>query len=85
MGMTYLYHADALQYAKHDYIKIKTPFLSVVGSEDPMIESADAFAQKSLEAGVNITYLRVEGMDHYVRRRPDIVEKSFAWLKEYIH
>jgi dienelactone hydrolase len=85
MGMTYLYHADALQYPAHDYTKIKTPFLSVIGSEDPMIESADAFAQKAKEAGVNITYLRVEGMDHYVRHRPDIVDQSFEWIKEKLN
>ena len=84
MGMTYLYHADALQYSAHDYQKIKTPFLSVVGSEDPMIASSDSFVQKAKLAGANITYLRVESMDHYVRRRPDIIEQSFEWLRQQI-
>ncbi|MGC2310119.1 MAG: alpha/beta hydrolase [Candidatus Babeliaceae bacterium] len=85
MGMTYLYHADALQYPAHDYAKIKTPFLSVIGSEDPMIESGDAFAQKAKAVGVKITYLRVDGMDHYIRRRPDIIEQSFEWLKQILN
>lgn len=31
-----------------------------------------------------ITYLRVEDMDHYVRRRPDIIEQSFEWLKHQL-
>lgn len=80
-GMTYLYHADAFQKAPVDYSKIKTPLLVVAGTEDSIIDSCDQFVQKGLEAGAPITYFRVDGMDHYIRKRPDIIEKSFAWLK----
>jgi len=51
---------------------------------DTIIDSADAFAMKAQAAGVNITYFRVEDMDHYIRRRPDIIEQSFVWLEQYL-
>jgi len=80
-GMTYLYHADAFQTPPIDYSKIKTPFLVVAGAEDSIIDSCDQFVQKGMDAGAPITYFRVDGMDHYVRKRPDIIDKSFEWLK----
>lgn len=80
-GMTYLYHADAFQKAPVDYSKIKTSFLVVAGTEDSIIDSCDQFVQKALDAGAPITYFRVDGMDHYIRNKPDIIEKSFDWLK----
>lgn len=81
MGMTYLYHADALQYSTPDYTKIRTPFLTVGGTKDPAINSFDDFAKKAQNTGVKITYLRIENMDHYVRKRPDVLEKAFIWLQ----
>ena len=81
LGMTYLYHADAQGFPKYDYSKIKTSFLVVSGTADSLIKSSDAFVEKATEAGANITYHRVDGMDHYVRRRPDVIAKTFAWLK----
>ncbi len=84
-GMTYAYHADTIHYPATDYTKIQTPYLVVAGTQDSIIESADTFAQKAKDAGVNITYLRVPDMDHYVRKRPDIIEQSFAWLKQQTH
>lgn len=83
MGMTYRYHADALQYPAHDYHNITTPFLVVAGTEDSIICSSDMFVEKAKEAQAPITYLRIEGMDHYVRKRDDVVAQSFAWLKEF--
>jgi pimeloyl-ACP methyl ester carboxylesterase len=80
-GMTYLYHADAFQKPPIDYSKIKTPFLVVAGAEDSIIDSCDQFVQKGLDAGAPITYFRVDGMDHYIRKRPDIIDQSFEWLK----
>lgn len=80
-GMTYLYHADAFQTPPIDYSKIKTPFLVVAGAEDSIIDSCDQFVQKGMDAGAPITYFRVDGMDHYIRKRPDIIDKSFEWLK----
>lgn len=80
-GMTYLYHADAFQKPSVDYSKIRTPFLVIAGAEDSIIESCDQFVQKGLDAGAPITYFRVDGMDHYIRKRPDIIDKSFEWLK----
>lgn len=80
-GMTYLYHADAFQTPPVDYSKIRTPILVVVGVEDSIIDSCDQFVQKALDAGAPITYFRVDEMDHYIRKRPDIIDKSFEWLK----
>lgn len=81
-GMTYKYHADALNiYPKPEYTKIKTPYLVVTGAKDSIIDSSDVFVQKAREAGAPITYMRVIDMDHYVRRRADIIADSFDWLK----
>lgn len=82
LGMTYMYHSDALNYPNPDYPKIKTPYLVVAGGQDPDSETSDAFVQKAKESGMNITYFRIEDMDHYIRKRPDIVEKSLKWLDE---
>lgn len=84
MGMTNAYHANALQWPLHDYTTIKTPFLVVTGSEDPNIVASDCFVKKGKAAGMPITYLRVDGMDHYVRHRPDIIAQSFLWLKAHL-
>ena len=85
MGMTYKYHADALTYPDYEYSKIHTPFLVVSGAFDSIIDSSDQFVEKALAAGANITYFRIGDMDHYVRKRPEIVEKSFEWLKKQLN
>lgn len=84
LNMTHRYHADALMYSKPEYERLRTPFLVVAGAQDSIIQSCDLFIQKARSAGVPITYIRVEDMDHYVRRRPDILDKSFAWLSDHI-
>lgn len=85
LGMTYKYHADAMQnYPKLEYEKIKTPLLVVTGVNDSILASSDAFVQKARQAGVSVPYMRVEQMDHYVRKRPDIIAASFDWLKMQI-
>jgi pimeloyl-ACP methyl ester carboxylesterase len=73
LGMTYLYHADALQWPMVEYEKIKTPYLVVAGAQDSIIDSCDAFVCKAQDAGADITYMRIADMDHYIRNRPDIV------------
>ncbi len=83
-GLTYLYHADALQRATVDPTKIKKPFLLVSGTKDCIIESCDQFAKEGWEAGAPITYFRIEGMDHYIRKHPDVINQSFDWLKTCI-
>ena len=85
LNMTYKYHADALDYPPPDYNKIRTPFLVVAGVQDTIIASSDAFVRKATEAGVNITYLRILDMDHYIRKRPDIIKKSFEWLEKQVN
>jgi dipeptidyl aminopeptidase/acylaminoacyl peptidase len=80
-GMTWLYHADAFQKPPTDYNKIRSPFLVVEGTEDSTLASSDLFVQKAQEAGAKITYFRIEGMDHYIRKRPDVIDASFDWLK----
>jgi pimeloyl-ACP methyl ester carboxylesterase len=84
LGMTHLYHADALTYPMPAYEKIKTPFLVVAGSQDSIIDSCDDFVRKAQEARVPITYTRVPGMDHYIRKRPEIMVQSFDWLGNII-
>jgi hypothetical protein len=37
-----------------------------------------------MEAGAPITYFRIEGMDHWLRKRPDVIDQSFEWLKEQL-
>ena len=84
-GMTYKYHADALNtYPKPAYEKIKTPFLVVSGAKDSIIDSSDAFVRKAKEAGAPVTYMRLSDMDHYVRKRGDVINDSFAWLKKQL-
>jgi len=85
LGMTYAYHADTMSWPATDYQKINTPFLVVAGAQDSIIKSCDIFVEKAIHAGAKITYLRIPDMDHYIRHRPDIIEKSFAWLKEQIY
>jgi acetyl esterase/lipase len=83
-GMTYLYHADAFRRPSIDYRKIRSPFLVVIGTEDSNLASSDQFVQKAQEAGAPLTYFRVSGMDHYIRKRPDVVDQSFSWLQEQL-
>lgn len=84
-GMTYKYHADALKvYPKPAYKKIKTPYLVVAGTQDSMIGSADAFVRKLKKVRAPVTYMRIEDMDHFVRKRPDVIDESFAWLKQHL-
>jgi len=83
-GMTYLYHSDALVYPLPEYQKLTKPFLVVGGALDTIIESTDAFVQKAKNNQCPITYLRISDMDHYVRKRPDVIEASFAWLEKQI-
>ena len=84
LGMTYKYHADALTYPPPNYQKIKTPFLVVAGAKDSIIQSTDAFVEKAKSAQAKITYLRVPDMDHYIRKRPDIIEQSLQWLDSHL-
>ncbi len=84
-GMTYLYHADALQTPSVNYSKIQSPFLVVKGAQDSDIASCDQFVQKAKEMGVPITYFRVDGMDHWIRKRPDVIDQSFDWLKMQLY
>ena len=85
LGMSYKYHADAMLYTDPDYQKIRTPFLVVTGVKDTIIYSSDAFVEKAKNAGANITYLRIEDMDHYVRKRPDIIHQSLEWLAKHLN
>jgi len=83
-GMTYLYLADAFLKTPYDYSLFKTPLLVVTGVVDCYTESSDLFVQKAEDADCPITYFRIEDMDHYVRKRPDVLGKVFEWLKEYV-
>lgn len=83
-GMTYKYHADAMLYPRVNYKRIRTPFLVVTGTQDTIIHSSDAFVEKAKNWGVNVTYLRVENMGHHVRKRSDIIDRSFEWLKKQL-
>lgn len=71
-------------YPKVDYKRIRTSFLVVAGAKDTIIHSSDTFVEKAKNLGVDVTYLRIEDMDHYVRKRPDIINRSFEWLKNQL-
>lgn len=83
-GMTYLYHADAFLKPPVDYSQIRSPFLIVKGTADSDIDSCDQFVQEAVKAGAKVTYFRIEGMDHWLRKRPDVIDQSFEWLKEQL-
>lgn len=84
MGMTYKYHADAMTYHPFNLDKINTPFLAVAGGQDPAINSFDSFASKMESTNTCFSYYKIEGMDHYVRKRPDVIERVFDWLLEQL-
>lgn len=83
-NMSYLYHADAQAYPRCCYSAISRPFLVVSGALDTIIDSSDEFVAKAQAAGAPVTYMRLSDMDHYVRKRPDVIEASFLWLKEQV-
>lgn len=85
LNMTYLYHADALNFPTPDYQKLSKPLLVVSGALDSCIESSDLFVLNAQEYGVDVTYMRIADMDHYVRKRPDITQATFDWLKKQLH
>ena len=80
-------HPDALTtYPKPEYGKMKTHYLDLVvaGTKDSIIDSSDVFIRKAKETGAPITYMRISDMDHYVRKKEDVIKDSFAWLKKQI-
>ena len=82
LNMSYLYHNDAQTYPNCNYEMLSRPFLVVSGALDTIIESSDEFVAKAYANGAPVTYMRISDMDHYVRRRPDIIEESFSWLRD---
>jgi len=85
LGMTYKYHADtANDYPKNDYSQIKTPFLVVSGGKDSGSSSCVDFVSKAKAAGAPIIYWSIPEMGHYIRKRPDVIEKSFDWLQSIV-
>jgi pimeloyl-ACP methyl ester carboxylesterase len=80
LNMTYLYHADALTFPKIEYSRLTKPFLVVSGALDTIIDSSDLFVEKAQSSGAPVTYYRISDMDHFVRKRPDILQASFDWL-----
>lgn len=83
-NMTYMYMADALIFNTPDYKNIHGSLLMVSGTKDTLIQSSDDFYKKATANGVDVTYWRIEGMDHYIRKRPDLITNSFIWLKNYL-
>lgn len=81
-SFTYLYYSDASAFPKNNFSKLIKPYLVVSGDLDFNINSSDIFVDQAKESGIPITYFRVEGMKHYFLNRPDIIEKSFHWLKD---
>ena len=83
-GMSYLYHADTLSYPLPQYSEIKTPFLVVAGAKDSGARFADEFVQKAKEASMDITYIKVDDMDHFIRKRSDVIEEALVWLRGHM-
>lgn len=80
LGMSYKYHADAESFPLPDYSRMQKPFLAVSGAKDSFIKSSRDFDRKALMSAANVTFWEVQDMDHYVRKRPDVIERSFRWL-----
>lgn len=49
--------------------------------KDSIIDSADAFVSKAKEVVAPVTYMHISDMDHYVRKKEDVINDSFSWLK----
>jgi pimeloyl-ACP methyl ester carboxylesterase len=84
-GQTHKYLADA--FALHEMTKklytLKIPLLIVVGTDDPLIDSADAFVEYGQRCDMPITYWRIEALAHGISTlRPDLFPKSIEWLRE---
>ncbi len=56
----------------------------MIGGLDKIVPSADVFVEKAKKAGAPVTYFRINDMDHYLRKRPDVIQQSFEWLKEVL-
>lgn len=84
VGMTNRYMADALTYPGPDYKNIQGKLLMVTGVKDTLIQSSDDFYKKAKQAGMDVTYWRIEDMDHYIRNRPELIKRSFEWLKQQL-
>ncbi|MFA3778413.1 hypothetical protein [Yersinia sp. 1652 StPb PI] len=76
--------ADALTYPGPDYKNRQGKLLMVTGVKDTLIQSNDDFYKKAKQAGVDVTYWRIEDMDHYIRNRPELIKRSFEWLKQQL-
>ena len=83
-NMTNLYMADALKYPRPDYRNINGRFLLVTGTKDTLVGSSDDFYKKAELNNVKVTYWRIESMDHYIRKRPDLIQNSFNWLQQQL-
>lgn len=82
-GLTYRYHADVFEEEKRNamYTKIATPLLVVTGTKDTIIDTSDTFVDKAQQAGVPITYYRVDGMGHgVIDPKFGMVEKTLQWI-----
>lgn len=80
LNMSNMYMADALNYPTPDYAKMNGKILIVAGVQDTLITSSDEFYKKAKQNNVDITYWRIESMDHLIRKRPDLINNSFTWL-----
>ena len=83
-SMTYLYQADAFKKLPYDYDKIKVPLLVVKGTDEYDIKSCDLFVEKAIKASVPITYYRIDDMTHNIRNYPEIIDRSFDWVRTFI-
>lgn len=82
-GLTYRYHADVFEEKKRNttYTTIRTPVLIVTGTEDTIIDTSDTFVDKAQQAGVPITYYRIDGMGHgVIDPKFGMIEKTLQWI-----
>lgn len=84
-NMTNKYLADAMNYPTPNYKKMNGSLLIITGDKDKLVTSSDMFYDKAKSAKVDITYWRIESMDHYIRKRPDLIESSFEWLQQKLY
>lgn len=84
-NMTNMYVADGINFPTPDYTKLANRnVLVVTGVKDTIINSSDEFDKKAQANNVKIDYWRVDGMDHKIRNRPDLISDTFVWLKEQL-
>jgi dienelactone hydrolase len=79
-NMSNKYIADGVKFPSPNYQQLHGAILVVTGVKDTIINSSDIFCHNAQQQGLDINYWRIESMDHSIRKHPQLIDNSFAWL-----